>query len=142
MSLRLAVALLFSIFYFTGPQVGLVVVASESSEAKAASEKQLSLEQLEALNEFENLKGSFDELEAMIDRMSRTFEQKCLSAFGHTSFCHFITKNRPVAANFESYILAATKTKEELGFNKMKTEDQQIVMILRQTRDQCVKAIP
>ena len=132
MSLRLAVALLCSIFYFTGSQV----------EAKAATEQQLSIEELETLNQFENLKGTAEELSVLIDRISRTFEQKCLSAFGHTTFCRCIRDNRPASASFESYILAATKTKEELGFNKLKKDDQQLVVRLRQTRDQCVKTIP
>lgn len=139
MSLRLAVALLCSIFYFAGPQVGLLVVYSELSEAKVATEQQLSIEELETLNQFENLKGTAEELSVLIDRISRTFEQKCLSAFGHTAFCRCIRDNRPATTSFESYIVAATKTKEELGFNKMKKEDQQLVLRLRQTRDQCVK---
>ena len=134
MSLRLAVALLCSIFYFAGPQVGLLVGAS-------ATEQQLSIEELETRSQFENFKGTLEGLGVQVERMGRTFELKCLSAFGHTAFCHCLKENRPVATPFENYILAVTQTKDELGFNKLKKEDQQIVLRLRQTRDQCVKTI-
>jgi len=130
MSLRFAVVFLSSIiFYFAQP-------------SGASAEKQLSIEQLETLNQFENIKGTLEGLGVQVERMGRTFELKCLSAFGHTAFCHCLKENRPVATSFENYILAATQTKEELGFNKLKKEDQQVVSRLRQTRDQCVKTIP
>jgi len=81
-----------------------------------------------------------DDLSAQVEKMGRAFEQKCRSAFGHPEFCRCTRDHRPVAAPFEQYILATTLTKEELGFNKLKKEDQQLVMRLRQTRDQCVKS--
>jgi hypothetical protein len=59
-----------------------------------------------------------------------------------TAFCRCIRDNQPVATSFENYILVTTTTKEELGFNKLKKEDQQLVLRLRQTRDQCVKTGP
>src|SRR6185503_8684579 len=101
--------------------------------------KQQSIEELETLNHLENLKGGLEELEVMATRMGRTFEQKCLSAFGHIVFCRCIKDNRPVASSFESYILAVTRTKEELGFKKLNKDDQKLVMRLRETRDQCVE---
>jgi hypothetical protein len=87
------------------------------------------------------MKGGLEELRAMALRMGGVFERKCLSAFGHTAFCRCIRENRPVASSFETYILAVTKTKEELGFNKLNKEDQKLVLRLRETRDQCINGI-
>jgi hypothetical protein len=106
--------------------------------ASSTKEEQLPIEKLEALSQFENMKGALDELTIQVERMGRVFEQKCLSAFGHTAFCRCIKDNRPVASSFESYILAVTRTKEELGFKKLNKEDQKLVLRLREARDQCV----
>ena len=130
MSIRLALAFLSSIIF-----------SFATLPCASAEEQQSSIEQLEVLNEFENLKGNMDVLSVQVERMGRAFEQKCLSAFGHPAFCHCVRENRPVVTSFEDYILAVVRTKEELGFNKLKKDEQQIMMRLRQTRDQCVKTL-
>ena len=121
--------------------ISSIILSFAEPPCASAEEQQFSIEQLESLNEFENLKGTVEELGVLLERMGRVFEQKCLSAFGHTVFCRCIRNNRPGTTSFEHYILAATQTKEELGFNKLKKEEQQLVIGLRQTRDQCVQGI-
>jgi hypothetical protein len=57
---------------------------------------------LETLNQFENLKRDLEELEVM--------------AVGIPPFAAASKTTGLVASSFESYILAVTRTKEELGF--------------------------
>jgi hypothetical protein len=106
--------------------------------AASSANKQPSIDELETLNQFENLKGGLDELEIAAARMSRTFEQRCLAAFGHTTFCRCVKDNRPFVSSFDMYITAVTKTKDELAFSKMTKEDQKLVLKLREVRDHCV----
>lgn len=100
----------------------------------------LSVEELETLNQSERTKALLDDLITSAERIGKEWEQQCLLAFGHSSFCRCVRDRRPVATSFETYIMAVTKTKKELGYTKLKKEDQDLVNRLREARDQCVRA--
>ncbi len=62
----------------------------------------------------------------------------CIKAIGHEKFCHCISENMPSDQEFANYVVAVSKTKEELKFGELSEYYQQAINLARTARDKCV----
>ena len=62
----------------------------------------------------------------------------CLKAIGHEKFCHCISENMPADQEFANYVVAVSKTKQELNFDQLSDYYQQSIDLARAARDKCV----
>jgi len=62
----------------------------------------------------------------------------CVKAIGHEKFCHCISENMPSDQEFANYVVAVSKTKEELKFGELSEYYQQAINLARSARDKCV----
>jgi len=62
----------------------------------------------------------------------------CVKAIGHEKFCHCISENMPSDQEFANYVVAVSKTKEELNFGELSEYYQQAINLARSARDKCV----
>ena len=65
----------------------------------------------------------------------------CIKAVGHVGFCGCISKNIPVDQEFSNYVVAVSKTKNELNFDGLSDYYQQTINLARSARDKCVTEI-
>ncbi len=63
----------------------------------------------------------------------------CIKAVGHEKFCDCISENMPADQEFSNYVVAVSKTKNELNFDQLSEYYQQVVDLARASRDKCVK---
>jgi hypothetical protein len=61
----------------------------------------------------------------------------CMRAFGDDAFCTCIAEGTPPGVNFAMYIMATTKSRDELGYDKLAPEDKKMFEATRQGRDKC-----
>ena len=59
-------------------------------------------------------------------------------AVGHQEFCHCISENMPADQEFANYVVAVSKTKNELNFDELSDYYQQSIDLARTARDKCV----
>lgn len=62
----------------------------------------------------------------------------CIKAIGHQEFCHCISENMPADQEFANYVVAVSKTKNELNFDELSDYYQQSIDLARSARDKCV----
>ena len=62
----------------------------------------------------------------------------CIKAVGHAGFCHCISEHMPTDQEFSNYVVAVSKTKNELNFDQLSEYYQGIVKLARSARDKCV----
>lgn len=62
----------------------------------------------------------------------------CIKALGHEEFCTCISENIPADQEFANYVVAVSKTKDELNFDQLTGYYQEVVDMARASRDQCV----
>src|SRR5688572_23455318 len=83
-----------------------------------------SLKALEANSDFEQFRGEMEKLNVMADQMVRQKKLACLRAFGMATFCECLGAEMPVGASFGMYVGVVTRTKEELGYGRLSSEDR------------------
>lgn len=62
----------------------------------------------------------------------------CIKALGHEEFCTCISENIPADQEFANYVVAVSKTKDELKFDQLSEYYQEVVDMARASRDLCV----
>ena len=65
----------------------------------------------------------------------------CIKAVGHVGFCGCISENMPVDQEFSNYVVAVSKTKNELNFDGLSDYYQKTINLARSARDKCVMEI-
>jgi hypothetical protein len=77
----------------------------------------------------------------MVKTISRKRVAACTMAFGHSGFCECLDKNLGIGANFDLYISAVTKTKEEIEYTKLDANLKALVDGALKAREQCVVSV-
>ncbi len=62
----------------------------------------------------------------------------CIKAIGHEKFCGCISENMPAEQGFANYVVAVSKTKEELNYNGLSDYYKHSIDLARSARDLCV----
>jgi hypothetical protein len=99
------------------------------------------LDQLRKQEQKEHLLNKLDDLDAVLERLSRKRETDCAKAIGYKPFCECVLRDLPVAWTFLDYVAITTGTKEENGYVKMDKEYQSAYEKGAPIRDKCVRAI-
>ena len=62
----------------------------------------------------------------------------CVKAIGHEEFCHCISENMPSDQEFANYVVAVSKTREELNYDRLSEYYKHSIDLARTARDKCV----
>ena len=62
----------------------------------------------------------------------------CIKAVGHEKFCTCISENIPTDQEFANYVVAVSKTKDDLKFEQLSEYYQEVIDMARTSRDKCV----
>lgn len=65
----------------------------------------------------------------------------CLRAFGHKQFCDCLSRELPRTQSFDSYVFFITTDKVDLNYDKLPSDDRQLVDDADQARESCVKGM-
>jgi hypothetical protein len=108
-----------------------------ASSSQPAQRPKTQLERLEQLESLEKAMATINQFEASLDAMIRVRKLKCLKAFGNEAFCECLNKKLAVGLDFDGYIMAVTRTKEELKYNTLSKDDKALVDSAGNTRTLC-----
>ncbi|MDH5180252.1 MAG: hypothetical protein OEZ39_09315 [Gammaproteobacteria bacterium] len=97
-----------------------------------------SLENIQHRENFENAMRNIEKMKVMLNETTARFRTNCLKSFGHSKFCECIGSSRPVIINFYNYIAITTKSKEELNYNSLNSDDKKIIDNAISAREKCV----
>jgi hypothetical protein len=101
----------------------------------------LSKEQIEQLEAGINALDTIDSLKKSMDAMIRARGSSCIKAFGHERFCKCLNEKLAVGLSFQDYVIVMTKTKDQLKYASLSTEQKQLVDNAIEVRDQCVTSV-
>jgi hypothetical protein len=119
---------------------GLILSVHPGAQTQAPK-RPLTKEQLEHLANLEEAKEQLQGLEGLIKTISRKRVAACTMAFGHGDFCACLDKHLAIGADFDTYIEAVTKTKEEIEYSKLDAKLKALVDSALTTREQCVVSV-
>ena len=63
----------------------------------------------------------------------------CVKAIGHENFCHCISENMPSDQGFANYVVAVSRTKKELDYDRLSDYYKHSIDLARTARDKCVR---
>jgi hypothetical protein len=115
------------------------VVAADPSAANSAPASQTQLERLERQEAYEKAMEAAREVEVSLDAITRARKFKCLKAFGNQEFCECLNSKLAVGLDFDGYIAVITRSREELKYDTLSTEDKALVDSAVVTRNACAK---
>jgi hypothetical protein len=76
-----------------------------------------------------------------LDIFIRQREADCQKAIGHQPFCNCLMKGLPIAWSFSDYVAITTRSKEDNGYSKMKTETRLAYDKVGPIRNLCVRIL-
>jgi len=65
----------------------------------------------------------------------------CLRAFGHKQFCDCLSRELPKTQSFDSYVFFITTDKVDLNYDKLPSDDRQLIDNADRARETCVKGM-
>jgi hypothetical protein len=82
-----------------------------------------SLEQQEKTNQLIKSLSALSRLAAVIDESTNLKKLQCVTAIASEPLCECLSKHVPVSVDFVGYVSIVTRTKDELGYDKLSPED-------------------
>jgi hypothetical protein len=113
-----------------------ICFAEDPAQKKAPSIEELQLEQ-----DFQNVMKSLDKMEVLSSELVQNKRFACLKAFGNKDFCNCIVDNLPIIISFKNYIALTTSSKDEIGYEKLPKDDQELFDKTITARNLCVKKV-
>jgi hypothetical protein len=98
------------------------------------------LQELQELQRQQNLKQSIDDLERKTNSLANLKTQICFNAVGNEPLCRCLANSLPIAVDFLKYVSIVNLTREEMEYDKLSSEQRQLVDLTRAARDKCVKS--
>jgi hypothetical protein len=78
---------------------------------------------------------------AAAEAAAREFQYRCLQVFGHAVYCHCVNGRRPEGVDFDAFVLFTSRTREELGYERLGELERKLVDDTRMARVECVAAM-
>lgn len=122
------------------PVVALLVALLVTSSSAVADELSPTLEQLELEHSIDRATRAFDKQTLPIEAISADFLYRCLRATGAAGLCDCLVEERPYSLRFEQYVRITSRTKAELGYERLSADGQQLVDKVHRAREACVGA--
>lgn len=119
----------------------LVLAVLLSSTATPQTQVPPSRAELERQQAIDQAVSKIDEMIGLIEQSTREAKVGCMKAFGHAKFCQCVADNMQIVSTFEQYVIANTKTDQELNYSKLSTEQRVVIDMARTARDKCVKVL-
>ena len=85
--------------------------------------------------------GAYEETDLAITSMVEARVDDCLNAFGHTTYCECMDVRLAPGLPFMGYVHIVTKTRNEIGYNKLSDDEKAMVDSAYEAREICVKTI-
>ena len=115
-----------------------LLVTTLVTSSSSASEHAPTLEQLELEQLIEQATRAFEKRVLPIEAISADFHYRCLRATGATQLCDCLAEKRPYSLRFEQYVRITSRTKSELGYERLSADARQLVDKVHQVREECV----
>lgn len=119
---------------FVAALLATAVLASTAN----ADERAPTLEQLELQRLMEKAAQVFEKQTLPIEPISADFHYRCLRATGAAALCECLVERRPYSLRFEHYVRITSRTKSELGYDKLSDAGRHLVDEVYALRDACV----
>lgn len=86
--------------------------------------------------------GAYEETDlAITSSMVEARVDDCLKAFGHATYCECMDARLAPGLPFLGYVHIVTKTKNEIGYNKLSNDEKAMVNSAYEAREMCVRKI-
>ena len=108
--------------------------APPSAEARPAGPKPEARPLGDALVELERER-------AALEAAAKEFHYRCVQVLGHAVYCHCVNGRRPAAVDFDAFVLFTSRTRTELGYDRLGADEQKLVDDTRLARIECVAAM-
>ncbi len=105
-----------------------------------AQEPRSQLDILRQLHQLAEAKRTAELLKNLINNATVDKKVACVMAFDSIKFCSCIADISSVGLDFYRYINIVTQSREELHYNEMSADNQQLVDLTYATREHCVQA--
>jgi hypothetical protein len=99
------------------------------------------LERLQEARALEEATAALDQLKMLVEKTGATKRFKCRAAFGRQQFCECIASKTPIGADFDMYIAVTTRSKDEIGYEKLGQEQRGVVDNTLNAREECVLSV-
>lgn len=120
------------------PVAALLVTLLVASRSAGADELSPTLEQLELEHSIDKATRAFDKQTLPIEAISADFLYRCLRATGAAELCDCLVEERPYSLRFEQYVRITSRTKAELGYERLSADGRQLVDKVHRARETCV----
>ena len=112
----------------------IMLIASSSS----AGEHTPTLEQLELEHLMDQATKAFEKQVLPIEAISADFHYRCLRATGASELCDCLVEKRPYSLRFEQYVRITSRTRSELGYERLSADARDLVDKVHKVREDCV----
>ena len=123
---------------FTGLTQADVQATPSPSPSPSLRRRAPTVDALQGMRALDELKGTAEQLGALVERTTRKRYVDCLLAFGDEEFCGCLRDRLPAVASFDMYVAVVTSTKEERASANLTQDRRQLVEAVLSGREACV----
>lgn len=127
-----------------GVAAALLLAAAGLSSATAEPAPSKAPPAPEAKEDDRELAAALEALQrerAAAEAAASEFQHRCLRAFGHPGYCRCVNGRRPEAVDLDAFVLFTTRSREELGYERLTEIERELVDETRAARTECVAAM-
>jgi len=120
----------------------VLIVALLVPCAACADDRTPTLERLEFEHLMNQAMQAFEKQVLPIEELSADFRYRCLRAIGAAGFCECLVEHRPYSLRFEHYVRITSRTRVELGYERLSADARRLIDKVYEVRDACVAPEP
>jgi hypothetical protein len=69
------------------------------------------------------------------------FQARCVRTLGHAGFCRCVSEKVPEVVDFDAFVIMTSRTRGELGYERLSNAERALVEGALQARRACVEAL-
>jgi hypothetical protein len=115
----------------------LLLFSYPAFAADSTAAKPMPLEYQEQMDDAKKTLNLLDQSQNLLQAQVVETEGQCMKAIGASEFCKCISWQTP--GDFIQYVAIISKTKDDLGYDKLSKGDKELVDTIRKARTKCVK---
>lgn len=120
----------------------LAFLMTLSASGQSLQQLQSDENRIERIERLEAAMKTLNEVDAKIDKHTKSRNLACMKAVGSASFCGCLNESLPWIFSFDEYVAITTKTKQVNQYNKLTKDAQAAYDKVGVVRDKCVAALP
>lgn len=96
-------------------------------------------EDLQAVDQVDDAIRTLKAYDAEMEAITEKRWTSCMKAFGHKTFCACLRDEAGAGLSFDEYVLATTRSDEELGYKSLERTERGMIDNARDVREKCVR---